>query len=254
MKVLIATPTVHGTVTSAYARTLVSLAQCLGSLGGAYAFMTVDNADVITARNLLAHAFMQDDSFTHLIFIDSDMAVQPAVMQRLFALQAPIAGVAYPQRRLDLAVFAQAIRDNAELEQAKALASAYTLRLSRGTKQVRGNIMEVEGLGFGFVLIERGLMKRLVEAGLARPSSLARLGHPDLAGEMHDYFSELTDDDGVRLAEDHAFCERVRQLGDTAILAYVGPGVGHVGQFAFDTAFVDRLRAMNGDTDGRPND
>ena len=251
MKVLIATPTVQGTVTSAYARTLVSLTQCLGGLGAAYAFMTIDNADVISARNLLAHAFMQDDSFTHLLFIDSDMAVQPAVMHRLFALQAPIAGVAYPQRRLDLNIFAQAVRDDKELEQAKAVASTFTLRLSRGRKQVRDNIMEVEGLGFGFVLMEKNLMKRLVAAGLARPMSLERFGQTDLVGEMHDFFSELTDADGGRLAEDHAFCERVRLLGDTPVLAYIGPGVGHVGQFIHDAAFVDRLRAMTRDVDGR---
>ena len=88
MKVLIATPTVQGTATSAYARTLVALTQCLASLGAAYSFMTVDNADVITARNLLAHAFMQDDSFTHLLFIDSDMAGMRPVSLRLTPISA----------------------------------------------------------------------------------------------------------------------------------------------------------------------
>jgi hypothetical protein len=254
MKILIATPTVQGMVTAAYARTLMSLTQFLGTLNAAYVYMTVDNADVVSARNLLAHAFMQDDSFTHLLFIDSDMAVQPSVMHRLFALGAPIAGVGYPRRQLDLAAFAEAIRANAALEQAKAVASIHTLRLSPGQKRVRDDVMEVDGFGFGFVLIGKDLMRRMVAAGLARPVSSERSGRPVSVGRVHDYFSELTLADGARLAEDHAFCERVRQLGDTPILAYIGPGVGHVGQFTYDAAFVDRLRAMNVGAARQPND
>ncbi|WP_333835355.1 hypothetical protein [Rubrimonas sp.] len=245
MKVMIATPTVHGTVAAAYARTLVALTQVLGGFGAGYTLMTVDNADVVTARNLLAHAFMQDDSLSHLLFVDSDMAVQPVVMRRLFALRAPVVGVAYPQRRIDLAAFAQAIREGAGVEQAKARASVFTLRLSPGARQIRDDVMEVEGFGFGFVVIEKALMRRLAEAGLAQAVSRRRSGPSEPAGAIRDYFSEITLANGERLAEDHAFCERVLRLGDTRLLAYVGPGVGHVGQFTHDASFVDRVRATS---------
>jgi hypothetical protein len=243
VKVLIATPTVQGTVTAAYARTLISLTQVATGIGATYTLMTVDNADVVTARNVLAHGFLSDEALTHILFLDSDMAVEPAVIRRLIELRAPIAGVAYPERRLDLAGLARALEDSGDINRAKALASSFTLRLAPGRKEVRDQIMEVDGFGFGCVLIVKPLLRRLIVEGHAPILVSTKLRRAGLEGDIHDFFSEMRLDTGERLSEDHSFCERVRQLGDVPVLAYIGPGVRHFGQFAYDAVFMDLLGA-----------
>lgn len=243
MKVLIASPTTQGMVTTAYAHTLTAATAALTEAGALYRLMLIDGADVVLARTILAHAFMADESLTHILFIDSDMAVDGAALRRLIAEKAPIIGAAYSERRIDLDAYAARIAEGASPEAAKALSSAFTLRMSPGRKEVVNGLVEVEGFGFGCVLIAKEVFSALIARGIAKPITSAKLRAAGLKGDIHDFFAPIPQPDGDVLSEDYAFCERVRALGDAPLLAYIGAGVGHVGQFTYGGAFIDRLRA-----------
>lgn len=246
MKVLIATPTTQGSVATAYAHTLVAATSALHEAKAGHRLMIVDGADVVLARTILAHAFLADASLTHILFLDSDMGVEPKVLRHLIGLGAPIVGVAYPERKMDLPALAAALREDGDIERARALASGFTVRMSAGRKEVRQGIVEAEGFGFGCVLIARSVFEALIARGIAKPMVSAKLRAAGLQGEIFDFFRQIAREDGDLLSEDYSFCERVRALGDTQLLCFVGGGVVHVGQFPYSAAFVERLKAGKG--------
>ena len=79
MRILIATPTAGGITTTAYTQSVVAATVAIHEMGGTYRHLSIDGADVVIARNILAHSFLTDDSCDYVLFIDSDMAVDLAV-------------------------------------------------------------------------------------------------------------------------------------------------------------------------------
>ena len=67
MKVVIATPTAGGMTMTAYTQTVVGATIAISEVGGTYRLLTVDGADVVISRNLLAHSFLQDASADHIL-------------------------------------------------------------------------------------------------------------------------------------------------------------------------------------------
>lgn len=243
MSVLIATPTTQGAVSARYAQTLVAATQALGEAGLRYRLMTVDSAEVWVARTAMVHAFLADPGATHLLFLDSDMAVEGGVIRRLLARGAPIAGAAYAARRIDLSAYAAAMAEVADPGRARALASDFAVSVRGGRGEVREGFAEVEGFGFGCVLIRRPLLEAMIANGAVRPLVSARLRQMGLEGEIWDFFDEWRLPDGDRLSEDLSFCRRVREMGGVPLVAWVGPGVEHIGPFAYGGAYLERLKA-----------
>lgn len=243
MRVMIATPTTGGLTTTAYAQSIVAATIAIHERGGTYRHLSIDGADVVIARNILAHAFMQDESCDHILFLDSDMAVELTVFRHLLGLDAPLVGAAYSERRIDLPAFARAMAEEENEARARALASSYTVRMAPGQKQVRNGCVSVDALGFGCVLIAKSVFTALVERKIVRPFVSSKLKSLGLTGVVHDFFDEIELENGDWLSEDYSFCRRVRQLGDVEVLAYVGPGVGHVGAFTYSGPYIERLKA-----------
>ena len=106
--------------------------------------------------------------------------------------------------------------------------------------------MEGGGFGFGCVLIARAVFELMSERGVARPKTSAKRRASGLKGDIWNFFDPIERPDGDQLSEDYAFCARVRELGDVPLLAYVGPGIGHVGPFTYGAAFIERLKADRG--------
>lgn len=243
MRVLIATPTAGGTTVAAYTQSVVSATIAITEAGGTYRLLTVDGADVVISRNILAHSLMTDKDCTHILFIDSDMAIDITVFRHLFGLNVPLIGAAYTERRMNLQQFHEAMAEEANMPRARALSSNFTVRMQPGEKQVRNGTVEVEAFGFGCVLAKRTVFEALAERGVVKPFISSKLREAGLEGTVWDFFDEIQLEDGDWLSEDYAFCRRVKELGDVPILAYVGPGVGHVGNFTYGAPYIERLKA-----------
>ncbi|MEL7463902.1 MAG: hypothetical protein AAFN79_07530 [Pseudomonadota bacterium] len=243
MHVILATPTAGGTMMAAYAQTLISATHAITEAGGTYRLLTVDGADVVISRNLLAHSFLADESATHILFLDNDMAVDAAVFRHFIAQDPPIVGAAYTERRMNLADFHAAMKEEENLPRARALASNYTVRLTPGEKKIRSGMVEATAFGFGCVLIKREVFAALIERKIVAPFVSSKLRESGVEGEIWDFFDEIRLENGDWLSEDYAFCKRVRALGDVPLMAYVGPGVGHVGHFTYGGPYVERLKS-----------
>ena len=243
MRVMMATPTAGGTMMSAYAQTLISATIAVHEKGADYRLLTVDGADVVISRNLLAHSFLADEKATHILFLDNDMAIDVAVFRHFLALDVPIVGAAYTERRMNLNAFHEAMVEEDNAPRARALASNYTVRMEPGEKNIRNGTVEALAFGFGCVLIKREVFTSLIERKIVEPFVSSKLKETGVEGTVWDFFDEIKLENGDWLSEDYAFCRRVRELGDVPLLAYVGPGVGHVGHFTYGGPYVERLKA-----------
>lgn len=245
MKVFIATPTMGGTASIDYARSLAAATLALSGKGLEYEHFLVDGAEIVFARNILAHRFMSDPRNDAILFVDSDMAIHQGVFEHFlthFSPERPMIGAAYSERRLDLERYFEAMQERADDARARALASRFNVRIESGEKQVKDQLCPVRGFGFGCVLIHRRVFEGLVARSLATPLVSTKFQQIGERGQPYDYFGRLRMASGEELSEDYAFCERVQQLGDVEVHAYVGSGVEHVGPFRYSAPYIERLK------------
>lgn len=242
MKALIATPSTGGTVAAAYGATLIAASKAFSAVGWDYSHMNIDGADVVMARNYLANMFLRDESYSHILFLDSDMAVERRVIEMMIARNVDMAAAVYTERALDLDAFAAQLRDGADKETATALAARFNVQIETGKVRVEHGFVRLSAVGFGCVLITRAVFERLIAADAVKPLISGALRRAGLTGDAHDFFDEILMPDGDWLSEDYAFCKRVRDAKAAEIFGYVGDGVRHVGPFSYGAPYLARLR------------
>lgn len=145
------------------------------------------------ARNWLAAEALADPVCTHLLWVDADIAWDAADVLRL--LRHDLVAATYrrkcPQVEFDV----------------EALPGA--------TTDPTTGLLEVDTVGFGFVLLRRRVLLRLIEA---YPESRIRKGHGIYPGDeralpwLHDFFPLGFQGDAYT-SEDFAFCRRWRAIG-----------------------------------------
>ena len=98
---------------------------------------------------------------------------------------------------------------------------------------MRGGLCQVEGIGFGFTLIERACLEELAQVCPTYPSPLT--GAPVRA-----FFREMS---GGQLDLDYSFCKRwIERGGD--VWAFVDADIRHVGDFRYGMPFTAYLAAL----------
>ena len=76
-KVLIGTPAYGGVCCTAYTESLLYTIKLLESQGVETTVHFINNQLVTRARNMICSIFMNDETYTHLLFIDSDIQWDP---------------------------------------------------------------------------------------------------------------------------------------------------------------------------------
>ena len=94
---LISMPTL-GQISTPTTKCLIGLTQYLSRKDIPFAFETYEFSDIVFSRNQLMCSFYTRKQFTHMLCIDSDMAIEPAGIQRLLDRGVDFAATAYPQK------------------------------------------------------------------------------------------------------------------------------------------------------------
>ncbi len=242
-KILIATPTMGGSVKNLYVSTVLETVADLRSQGIETRHVFYDGAEVFFARNFLSSVFMEDTSCTHLFFVDSDMHFSGSLCGRMIAMGKPIIGAAYTMRNLNLGALWQHRERGIALEDAVALASVYAVFVEPGELRITAGACQVKGMGFGAVLIERGALERMVELGAARikrNDSLTRsLG---LKHGLYSFFDPMIMPDGDYRGEDFSFCERWRAGCGGELWTIVDADVRHIGDMQYGQPYIRKLK------------
>ena len=226
---MIGVPCGRGTITAETATSIIGITKELTRRNLSYQMATVSHADVSVARNVLAAHFLESGCGT-FIGIDDDVSVSEEAFQRMLAYGSNMVAAVIPHRSINLDAFEAAIVAGARGRDARAKAAPPVGPSSRATLPYN-QITEVNDIGTGFYIIKVGVLKSIIEKGLARG---ARTQQANSDSITYGFYNNIIDDDGGYLSEDYSFCRRVRDAGYT-VNAYYGPGIHHTGSMTFST-------------------
>ena len=225
MNVMIGVPTSRGTLCSDTVITIFNMQQYFYSINIATQFVAVAQAEVVTARNILAQLFLDSDCDL-FVGIDDDVAVDLNLVIKLVSLRLNFVGCYLPQRNLNLNSFAEKIREGMTDLEAQLSASPLV-----GPITDEQGVFEVDEIGTGFYLVKKTLLVDLVKKQLVVKQACHL---PSYKKPVFGFFNNIIGVDGGITSEDYSFCRRVKQAG-YAVFAYKGSGISHTGLMTFSS-------------------
>jgi hypothetical protein len=243
--ILIATPAYGANVKIQYMESIMRTTQAFQRRGLKYDFRGTVNAEVVAARNFLASVMYERAHYTHLLFVDADMAFAPTSVEKLLDAAKPLIGCIYPKKRLNLTAYARAAREQPDDGVALASAFNFVVRHPAGTKsvQVANGMCRVLGVGMGLTLIERQVFAGLLATGKIASNAKHELGPDGLEGPLFGFFDPLQSDGSQYVSEDFSFCERWVKLCGGEVIALASEEISHIGDFTYTASYLDRLKA-----------
>lgn len=251
MKILIGTPAFGGQVTTTYVEALLWLLDHFREKRPEIRFepKLLSSSILPFLRNLYASLVLEDESYTHLLFIDADMGFSPVLIERMLDAGKPVVGAMSPHRALDLARF-YALKDRiADPDVARLVAIDYVnagsvMQPSPGEIAMHGSCVRVSKTGAGVLLIRRDALEamkaRYPDLWCERiADSYARFG---LKTGVLQCFEPVPNEDGLYGGEDAAFCRRWTEGCGGEIWSVVTENVVHVGPEKFVGNYLAKLR------------
>lgn len=265
VKIYIGTPCYGGQCFAGYVASLLQTQAYLKTLNPPMHLETcfLTNESLITrGRNTIVAKFLNDESFTHLLFIDADISWHPLTVEKLIKADKDIVGAIYPKKGYTwknlskvLPSMAEGVDANGQVKFkeidakmeafVKANLMNYTMNYSTN-RQVRNNLLEVKHIGTGFMCIKREVFLRMIE-------KFQDLKYDDdiniLSDSENKFLYSLFDCDIAMgsdnklhyLSEDYLFCKRWIDMGGE-IFAEVTSPLTHTGTHSFQGHYLASLR------------
>ena len=210
MKFMIAIPAYGGSIKNGCVESLLKLQSSLHARGVLADYGVLNIAGIPETRNYYASVLLQRAEHSHVLFVDSDMAFEPASFWKLVEAQKPLVGCIYPRRK----------------------PNAGFVVYNHGPIRAKNGLAQVEGIGMGLCLIQAACFRALLNTG-----QIAKYhGHPftahGLSGPLLGFF-DPTPIEGEYTTEDYAFCRRWRTLCGGEVWALPSEDIGHIGEFVY---------------------
>jgi hypothetical protein len=187
---------------------------------------------------------MENQSATHLFFIDADIEFNPEDILRMVAYDKPIVVGAYPKKALNWTSIISAARaDETETEETiEGHSSNYVVNFDfledeKGNKtpqvQIEDNLVKLKDAGTGFMCIRKDVIQQMFdkhpEYKYVNDINVDQKFEPF----MYALFDTMIDPESRRyLSEDYMFCRTWQNMGGTV---YLDPrtALNHVGHYTF---------------------
>lgn len=254
-KIYIASPMYGGMCHGLFMMSCIGIQNLLNNNNVNTQFSLLFNESLITrARNYLVDQFLHSDC-THMLFIDSDIEVDPGDVLTLIALEKELIGGPYPKKKINWDSVAHALKKNPNLppKELEKIVGSFVFNLDKDSAVAKGekklliyDPIEVSEIGTGYMLIKRCVfekMKEKISERKYKPDhgdlALGQL-HPDGNRYVYAYFDTIIDTkDSLTgggtdryLSEDYMFCQIWRKIGGKV---YLCPWMKtkHIGSYAF---------------------
>jgi hypothetical protein len=233
VNLFVATPCFGGQISAVYAASLLKLEKALRSYAGVKLKVLFRDGDALITRSrasLLAQ-FLDDQSATHLLFIDADIGFEPEQVVRLIECGAEMCAAVYPIKRIDW----QRMKNALSGEQPNPAASLqYAFEVEDPNAVIASSgFIKVRYAGTGFLMIRRAALERMCAH---YPQLRYKRDHSIDAATVSDnrfaLFECMIAEDGTYLSEDFAFCKRWSDMGGE-IWADLSSRLHHIGPMTF---------------------
>jgi hypothetical protein len=219
-------------------------AACSGRNVGLSFRLLGGDALITRARNIIVTQFLEDETATHLLFVDADIGFEPEQVFSLLEFDRDVVGAIYPVKNLNW----ETIRQQAVAGTEDLLAGALSYVIDYADP---ANIAATQGfapvryLGTGFMMIKRHVFARMAERyPEIQFRNLQAVRDFALAEEhRHAFFDCIIDrETGTYLSEDFTFCKRWTEMGGE-IWADLHSKLTHIGRFEYRGDLMSTLAA-----------
>jgi hypothetical protein len=233
LRLYVGTPCYGGQVTAGYFTSLLNLQESCSRIGLDLTILTLWGDALITrARQNIVAAFLEDPKATHLLFIDADIAFEPAQVFRLLHFNKDVTAALYPLKRIHWERVRQLALGGAKDLMGGAL--SYVTEW-KDRYELTGGFAKVAYAGTGFMLLKRPALLAMA----ARYPELKYLGGRGATDPFrgmknrYAFFNCLIDPaTGQYLPEDFSFCKLWTDMGGE-IWADFQSRLDHTGTLVF---------------------
>lgn len=250
-KLFVATPMYGGQCHGMYMKSCLDLQTTMSRYGVDMRFSFLFNESLITrARNYLVDEFLRSESFTHLLFLDSDIHFDPKDVLALLALDRDIIGAPYPKKSINWGNIVSAVKKKSDLEpkDLEHIVGEYVFNVVKGTSQFQvSEPLEVMEIGTGYMMIKRHVFDKFRDSYPELRYKPDHVGQANFDGSryIHAYFDTVIDPESHRyLSEDYMFCQWARKIG---LQIWLCPWMKthHVGTYSF-TGNMPKIAELTG--------
>ena len=237
--VFVATPMYGGMCTGYFTQSLITLGHTLQSNGISMGFSAMFNESLIQrGRNALAHTFMTNKQYTHLMFIDADIKFNGHDLVKMIQADKDIICGIYPKKEINWGGVAQAAAEGIPVDQWKNRTGSLVINL----KDYQGSVtvpvdkpVEIFNGGTGFMLIKRRTFERMKKVVNKYKNDVGYIGQGVEQQEwITEYFACAIEPGTERLlSEDYFFCWKAREAG-LKVWAAPWAQLGHFGTYLFE--------------------
>lgn len=224
--ILICVPAYGQTVAAQTMEAIYTTCQFLTAQGIKNQLTWMSAADIVEVRNLMLTTWYDHySSYSHLLFIDSDMGFKPELIRDMLEFNKPLIGTLYARRQ--------------------ATPSTVGVPIGSTSKDIVQGHMLCTGVGMGVTLIHRNvvteMLKRLPDVNDTVPGVIGKSVPHKLTRFLRAF--DPIKEPNLRLSEDFSFCHRWRQCGGE-VWANVNHRISHVGPFDFAIRYAGVIESM----------
>lgn len=146
MKILIATPAYGGLVYSRYTESLVYTCFMLKMMNIDFELKYINNQIVTRARNMCSSVFLEDSSFTHMLFIDADVVWNPIDVKKLISHNKECVVGLYPNKQYYWNLNVLTLNPS----------SVYENPITK-----EGDLIKLKSAATGFMLLKRSALEKI---------------------------------------------------------------------------------------------
>ena len=245
-KIFIGTPCYGNMLTADYFKSCLQLTALAAQKKIELQFGTIGNESLVTrARNTLVQLFMDNEEYTHLLFIDADLAFNSESVFRMLDLDEDVVTGVYPRKVIDWTKAIKRVKENPKIKEDELHAASlqYNLNVKDPKKvMVKKGFIEVLDGATGFMLIKRNVFERMATAypelkfipdQHINQSHDKEFDYHQTSNWNYTFFDTTIEPETKRyLSEDYAFCRLWQNMGGK-IYADIMSGMTHYGNYAF---------------------
>jgi len=242
-RIAIVTPTRDGLVDMNYTNSVFHTQKILGKDYDVELSLLSGVSDIVGGRNKIFNKWYYDTDVEYLLWVDSDISYSPLDLKKMLEFDVDVIGGNYPKKKIDVRTLLQtaSLMQNltGEVDAQSCLEASFEYVVGGQTNIIQGGDLDglstCEMLGMGMMLMKREGADKLISWC---DKNMTKKSWPWNGKMIEGYgvFDSSVNSDGHNLAEDFAFCSRLKEAG---IKLYFHPRmkIRHSGYMAFDGDF-----------------
>ena len=254
IRIMVCTP-VHSECSIHYTQSLLKFQLACHNRKIHVAFTLLKSSLVTQGRNLCVSSFLTEEAvpgkaFTHMLFIDSDIAFTPESIFRMIEADKEVIAIPYPIKNINFDKIWERLQDK-KIGDAKTLSRSgfqFPLKAEKKEKiEVNKGLLEVTHAPTGCMLIKKQTFDKMIqsypEREIIQPNIIN--GKEENKKNMYNFFDCIHVPETKKYyGEDFGFCKLWTEIGGK-VYVLVTEDIVHIGEYSYAANFLDELLMLD---------